>query len=67
MLVLKGPAWVEERGEARHHGLLHNLALRKLAEYPLSGTESESVLLQICPVDRMLDDKRCRLKGLVEQ
>lgn len=67
MLVLKGPAWVEERGEARHHGLLHNLALRKLAEYPLAGTESQSVLLQICPEDRMLDDKRCRLKGLVEQ
>ena len=47
MLVLKGPAWVEERGEARHHGLLHDLALRKLASYPLPGTDSESVLLQI--------------------
>jgi 16S rRNA (guanine527-N7)-methyltransferase len=48
MLVLKGPAWVEERGEARHLGLLHGLALRKLHSYPLFGTESESVLLQIC-------------------
>jgi 16S rRNA (guanine527-N7)-methyltransferase len=48
MLVLKGPAWIEERGEARHLGLLHGLALRKLASYPLIGTESESVLLQIC-------------------
>lgn len=67
MLVLKGPAWVEERGEARHFGLLHNLALRKLVSYPLVGTESESVLLQICPVDRMLDERRCRLKGLVEE
>ncbi|MBN2475087.1 MAG: 16S rRNA (guanine(527)-N(7))-methyltransferase RsmG [Pirellulales bacterium] len=47
MLLVKGPAWVEERGEARHHGLLKGLALRKLAAYPLPGTKSESVLLQI--------------------
>jgi 16S rRNA (guanine527-N7)-methyltransferase len=53
MLVLKGPAWVDERGEARHRGLLHDLALRKLASYPLPGTESESVLLLICPKDRV--------------
>lgn len=49
LLVLKGPAWVEERGEARHLGLLKGLALRKLTSYPLAGTEAESVLLQICP------------------
>jgi len=48
LLVLKGPSWVDERGEARHYGLLHNLALRKLVSYPLPGTEAESVLLQIC-------------------
>lgn len=53
LLVLKGPAWVEERGEARHHGLLRNLALRKLSSYPLPGTDSESVLLQICPNERL--------------
>jgi 16S rRNA (guanine527-N7)-methyltransferase len=53
MLVLKGPAWIEERAEARHHGLLHDLALRRLAAYPLPLTESESVLLQICPKDRL--------------
>jgi 16S rRNA (guanine527-N7)-methyltransferase len=47
LLVLKGPAWVEERGEARHFGLLKNHALRKLKSYPLPGTESESVLLSI--------------------
>jgi 16S rRNA (guanine527-N7)-methyltransferase len=53
LLVLKGPAWVEERGEARHFGLMYDLALRKLMSYPLVGTESESVLLQICPLDRL--------------
>jgi 16S rRNA (guanine527-N7)-methyltransferase len=47
MLVLKGPSWVEERGEARHYGLLKDLELRKLCSYPLPGTGSESVLLQI--------------------
>ena len=49
LLVLKGPSWIEERGETRHHGLLHDLSLRKLTSYPLAGTESESVLLQIRP------------------
>jgi 16S rRNA (guanine527-N7)-methyltransferase len=52
MLVLKGPAWIEERGEARHLGLLKNLALRKLKTYPLPDTCSESVLLSICPLEK---------------
>ncbi len=51
LLILKGPAWVEERGEARHLGLLKNLTMRKLKTYPLPGTNSESVLLMICPPD----------------
>ena len=63
LLILKGPAWAKERGEARHHGLLGDLALRKLTSYPMPGAESESVLLQICPKERMLDDKKCRLRG----
>ncbi len=50
ILVLKGPSWIEERGEARHFGLMRGLALRKLDSYPLPGTESESVLLQISPL-----------------
>lgn len=62
LLILKGPAWIEERGDARHLGLLDELALRKLVSYPLPGTESESVLLQICPKDRMLDAKTSRLR-----
>jgi len=47
MLLIKGPSWAEERGEARHHGLLRDLELRKLTSYPLPGTGSQSVLLQI--------------------
>jgi len=58
LLILKGPSWVEERGEARHYGLFHDLALRKIASYPLSGTESESVLLQIRRKDRDEEKKQ---------
>jgi len=47
LLVIKGPAWVEERAEAREAGLLKQLELRKLAEYPLPGTTSQSVVLSI--------------------
>lgn len=57
LLILKGPSWVDERGEARHYGLLHDLALRKLTSYPLPGTDSESVLLQVCPRNALADAK----------
>lgn len=47
LLLIKGPRWIEERGDARHHGLLHDLELRKLKSYPMPGTDSESVILQV--------------------
>ncbi|MEZ6070873.1 MAG: 16S rRNA (guanine(527)-N(7))-methyltransferase RsmG [Pirellulales bacterium] len=47
VLMIKGPAWVEERQVARDAGLLKPLHLRRLNSYPLAGTESESVILQI--------------------
>ncbi|MFO0913995.1 MAG: 16S rRNA (guanine(527)-N(7))-methyltransferase RsmG [Pirellulales bacterium] len=49
MLMVKGPKWVEERGEARHHGLLRGLELRRVADYPMPGTSSHSVILAIRP------------------
>lgn len=49
LLAIKGPKWSEERGEARHRGLLHGLELRKAAEYPLAGTDSQSVILKVWP------------------
>jgi len=49
LLVIKGPHWIEERGEARHFGALANLNLRKRAAYPIVGTDSESVILEIMP------------------
>ncbi len=49
LLVIKGPAWIEERKTAREAGLLRHLELRKLAAYPLPDSESESVVLSISP------------------
>ncbi|WP_153557528.1 16S rRNA (guanine(527)-N(7))-methyltransferase RsmG [Roseimaritima sediminicola] len=47
LLVIKGPKWVEERGEARHHGVMNGLLMRKVASYPLGDGENEGVVLQI--------------------
>ena len=49
LLAIKGPGWIEERGEARHRGLMHGLDLRKIASYPMPDTEAESVILKIWP------------------
>jgi 16S rRNA (guanine527-N7)-methyltransferase len=51
MLLVKGPKWTDERGEARHYNLMTKIALRCVKTYsmPLSETESvESVVLQLC-------------------
>ncbi len=47
LLLVKGPSWVEERGEARHRGLLHDLELRKAAVYQARQTGAESVILKL--------------------
>ena len=47
LLLVKGPAWVDERGESRHYGLLTKHQLRKLAEYTAPGLETQSVILEI--------------------
>lgn len=49
LLTIKGPSWTEERGEARHYGVLNNLELRQAASYRMPGTESDSVILKIWP------------------
>ncbi|EMB18920.1 16S rRNA (guanine(527)-N(7))-methyltransferase RsmG [Rhodopirellula europaea] len=41
LLLIKGPKWVDERGEARHHGLLKGLELRVVATYPLGSVAPE--------------------------
>lgn len=49
LLLIKGPRWVDERGEARHTGALKGLQMRRAAAYPLGDNESEGVILQIWP------------------
>jgi 16S rRNA (guanine527-N7)-methyltransferase len=46
VLLIKGPKWIEERNEARHRGVLRGLRLSRVGSYPLSGTESQSVILE---------------------
>jgi len=45
LLLVKGHRWVEERGEARHRGLLKRLQLRKSASYETRGNDHPSVIL----------------------
>ena len=47
LLAIKGPRWPDERGEARHKGLLKGLDLRRLVSYPMPDTQSESTILQL--------------------
>ncbi|GAB6187054.1 16S rRNA (guanine(527)-N(7))-methyltransferase RsmG [Thermopirellula anaerolimosa] len=61
LLILKGPRWVEERGEARHFGHLRGLALRVLDRYEMPDTAAESFLLQIAQKERCGEGKTCRL------
>ena len=54
MLLVKGPKWTAERGEARHYNLTAKLALRCLKTYSTQISESEtveSVILQLCLKD----------------
>lgn len=49
LLVVKGPAWLEERREARRLHLLDGLQLRRRATWPIPGSYNQSVLLEIRP------------------
>ncbi len=59
MLLIKGPKWVEERGEARHQGLMANLQLRKIVSYSLGegSDEEQGAIVQIWPKGRELPMK----------
>ena len=51
MLLVKGPKWTGERGEARHYNLMTKIALRCLKTYSTQIADSESVesvILQLC-------------------
>lgn len=67
ILMIKGPRWVDERGEARHYNLFNSLALRKVDEYIVSvdGEDFNSVILQVCQ-KKKLDDIKRRAAELTE-
>jgi 16S rRNA (guanine527-N7)-methyltransferase len=56
LLLVKGPRWVQERGEARHHGALKSLDLRVLAKYPLGLPYSELTYSELTDEDPASDD-----------
>ena len=47
LLVIKGPRWEEELAEARVNRLGKKVSIRRIASWPLRGTDNESVLLEI--------------------
>ena len=47
LLLIKGSRWIDERGEARHRGVLKGLDLRKAAEYETPKTGAQNVILQV--------------------
>ena len=47
MLVVKGPRWEEEKGEARHRGFVKKVVVRRIAAWPIRGSDNESVLLEV--------------------
>ena len=49
LLVVKGPRWEEEKGEARHKGFAKKVTVRRIAAWPIRGSDNESVLLEIRP------------------
>ncbi len=64
LLLVKGRSWLEERGTARHYGMMHGLALRKLKEYHNPANDAYNVILQVCPEDRVGKGKKCQLREL---
>ncbi len=47
LLAIKGPRWIEERGEARHRGLMKGVELRRLSSYSSPTTGAQSFILQL--------------------
>ena len=49
LLLIKGPNWIAERGEARHRGLLRSLELRRIVSYDMPERSGQSVILSVQP------------------
>ena len=47
LLIVKGPRWEEEKDAARLQGLTRRLLVRRIASWPIRGSDNESVLLEV--------------------
>ena len=47
LLAIKGPKWPDELAEAKSMGLVSNLDIEKIVEYPIPGVEWNSCILQV--------------------
>lgn len=47
LLLIKGPSWTDERGEARHRGLMKGYDLRRIDEYTTPRTEAVTTVLSV--------------------
>lgn len=47
LILIKGPSWTGERGEARHRGLMKGYQLRRLLEYTTPRTEAVTTVLGV--------------------
>ena len=72
ILLIKGPKWIEERGEARHYNLMTKIALRCVKTYSTKTSAPEPVesfILQLClkenfeQLDKVID-RHIREKGM---
>ena len=47
LLAIKGPRWEAEKRDSRHRGFLKQVTARRIANWPIPGRDTESVLLEI--------------------
>ena len=47
LLLIKGPRWEAEKRDSRHRGFLKKVTARRIADWPIPGKDTQSVLLEI--------------------
>lgn len=52
LLLIKGPTWVDERGEARHRGLMRGFDLRRIADYENPHNSAITTVLSVTRAEK---------------
>lgn len=65
LLLVKGPTWVDERGEARHRGLMKGFDLRRVLEYqgPHNGALTTVLCVRRAEAPAAGPEPRAKLPG----